>query len=272
MGSNAVDIDAITAAVPEVADLTVVPRFQALAAADITEKTPGDYVTVADHECEAMLTDRLVKIAPDIPVLGEEAAAANPQLTARLMSEDRVFVMDPVDGTRAFIDGRTDFAVMLALIEKGETTAAWIWQPIPRVMFSAIRDGGAWRDGVPVRRHAAIPTQLSELHGFAKTGHMDDTTYRTVSANMHHLGSVGPGPASAGFIYPELAQGKTDFAMFWRTLPWDHAPGSLIAQEAGCYVARLDGTPYRADGSGEGILGAANRDTWQLVRDALLGD
>ena len=58
--------------------------------------------------------------------------------------------------------------------------------------------------------------------------------------------------------------------MFWQTLPWDHAPGVLIAQESGCHVARLDGSGYQPGQTRGGLLAAADEATWTRVRDTLL--
>jgi fructose-1,6-bisphosphatase/inositol monophosphatase family enzyme len=71
------------------------------------------------------------------------------------------------------------------------------------------------------------------------------------------VGRVVPAIGSAGIEYKALVDGSIDFLMYWRTLPWDHAPGSLIVQEAGLYVARLDGEPYRPGDGGAGLLAAS---------------
>ena len=59
--------------------------------------------------------------------------------------------------------------------------------------------------------------------------------------------------------------------LFWRTEPWDHAPGALFITEAGGSVARLDGTPYAPLDGGKGLLVAQNRETWHAVARCLLG-
>ena len=66
--------------------------------------------------------------------------------------------------------------------------------------------------------------------------------------------------------------GRADHALYWRTLPWDHAPGSLLAQEAGLVVARLDGSAYRPWDARFGVLTAANQQIWDAVRAALPDD
>jgi fructose-1,6-bisphosphatase/inositol monophosphatase family enzyme len=262
--------DPVAAAIRQAADAAIVTRFRLLVASDVTEKTPGDYVTTADHECEELLTKSLGRIHPGVPVLGEEAAAVDPGLTERLFGHDRLWVLDPLDGTRAFVNGDADFAVMVALVEQGETTAAWIWQPIPRLMFSARRGHGAFREGVRIRRPSEAETPVADLHGVAKLGFVPDDLRYTILANRNRLADVAHGPASAGFCYPQLVEGVADFTLFWRTLPWDHAPGALIAQEAGCHVARLDASTYRPDRPGQGLLAAADPITWLRVHDTLL--
>lgn len=70
-----------------------------------------------------------------------------------------------------------------------------------------------------------------------------------------------------------MADGKLDFLFYWRTLPWDHAPGSLLVRESGGVSARLDGSPYRADppGGEDGLLVAGDPESWERTRAILLG-
>jgi hypothetical protein len=93
-----------------------------------------------------------------------------------------------------------------------------------------------------------------------------------VDANRHRFGSVGPGTTSAGVDYPMLVQGEQDFVMFWRTLPWDHAPGGLMVSESGGCVRRLNGDLYSPRQTGVGLLAVSDQDAWQPVRNALLAD
>ena len=80
-GSELVDealVDTVAQAMRDAADRAVVPRFRALEAHAITEKSPGDWVTDADHECEELLTAALQAIEPGVPVVGEEACRRRP--------------------------------------------------------------------------------------------------------------------------------------------------------------------------------------------------
>lgn len=260
--------DPVADAIRAAAETAIVPRFQTLSSLDIERKSAGDFVTVADKECEVLLETALGEIEPGVPVLGEEAAAADPDLTRRLVSLDAVWVVDPLDGTGSFIDGDPAFAVMVARIERGRTTSAWIYQPIRHVMWSAQLGKGTFREGAAITR---VPAESADprLRGYIKTGQMDSERRALTRERWSKMGRTDEGPRSAGCAYPDLVSGDTDVLVFWRTLPWDHAPGVLIAQEAGCHVARPDGSPYDPSGTRPGLIAAADVATWNQARDTL---
>ena len=258
------------AAIQEAADRAIVPRFRALAANEIHQKGAGDVVTVADHECERLLTSSLAEIAPGVPMLGEEAASHDSTLQSDLARAPQLWVVDPLDGTRAFVSGAIDFAVMVAYLVDGVTQQAWIWQPMTQAMFYAQRGEGAYRNGQQLPPLPRLTTPLLQQHGVVKTGFMPMDLRQRVLAAALPFTNVSPGPASAGFAYPQVATGEADFALFWRTLPWDHAAGTLLAAEVGCRVGRPDGTPYEPFGEGDGLLIARNDQHWTAVRDRLV--
>ena len=260
--------DPIALAIREVADRVIVPRFRSLTSADVEEKTPGDFVTIADTECEQQLAAALSTIEPEVPMLGEEAAAHDAELPDRLLEKKAVWIVDPLDGTGAFIDGEPEFAVMVAKVEQGATVAGWIYQPMHKVLWSARRGAGAYRDSVRMTRQATTKPAAA-MTGFLKTGFMDPATRENLLERGSQFADASLGPRSAGFAYPALVEGDTDFLLFWRTLPWDHAAGALIAEEAGCHVARLDGSPYRPADPGVGLLAASDPTTWTNAHNTL---
>ncbi|WP_280724159.1 inositol monophosphatase [Kitasatospora sp. MAA4] len=249
----------------------VEPRFRALAAGEVMEKSPGDLVTVADREAEVIITRRLRELLP-VPVVGEEAVAADPSLARALHTEPACWLVDPVDGTANFVAGRPDFAVMVSLIRDGEAVAAWIWQPMTRTAYAAELGAGAWRDGRRLTRAAAADTP-EKWRGSMKPWFLARDVFPGLRDRVHAFGQVTGGRRSAGVEYPQVADGDMDFLVYWRTLPWDHAPGSLLVREAGGVSARLDGTPYRADPPGgvDGLLVASDPQTWEQTRAILLG-
>ena len=123
------DTAAVTAAIREVADTEILPKFRALADDEIIEKRPGDVVTVADRLAEQALTRIFRAANPDCLVVGEEGIYADPTPLKALPTADLAWVIDPIDGTRNFASGSPDFAVMVAEVRSGVTTRGWIWQP-----------------------------------------------------------------------------------------------------------------------------------------------
>ena len=261
-------VDAVSRAIRDAADHAVVPRFRALGAHAITEKSPGDWVTDADHECEDLLTAALHAIEPGVPVVGEEAVASDPSLLTVAHGHERAWVLDPVDGTKAFIDGSPDFATMVALVEDGVTTASWIWQPIHGQMFTDVMGHGATHNGkeLPAPRDPGPRTQWL---GLLRTHSMPPLVRATANVSLEQAGLHHTQVAAAGVAYPKAATGEFAYAFYWRTLPWDHAPGALLAQEAGLTVQRLDGTPYRPFDGRAGLLTGATSEVWATVRAAL---
>ncbi|MEV6108207.1 inositol monophosphatase [Streptomyces sp. NPDC051940] len=259
-------LDDVTDILREAADAAVTPRFRALAAGDVDEKAPGEVVTVADREAEELIGRRLRALL-DAPVVGEEAAAADPSLVRALREADAAWLVDPLDGTANFVAGSPEHAVMAALVRHGETVAAWIVQPATGRAYTAERGAGAWCDGVRLRR---APGAAEKLRGDALTRFLDPDTRAHVEAAAPHFAELGAGSKCAGFDYPRLAEGERDFVLFHRTLPWDHAPGALLLAEAGGVVRRPDGSVYGPADDRTGLLAAADAESWRTVRDRLL--
>lgn len=264
------ELDAVTALVEDVAASTVLPRWRALAEGEVDEKGPGDLVTVADREAEQQLTRGLSALLPGVPVVGEEATAADPALPDLLGTAPAAWVVDPVDGTGNFVAGRPEFAVMVALVRDGEAVASWIHRPTEGTTYVAERGAGAYRDGVRLQRSPAA-ADLAALSGAALQRHLPDEHRRRVTEASSRFGVLGPGLVCAGVEYALLAEGGQDFVLFWRTMPWDHAPGSLLLREAGGTVVHLDGAPYRVGTPRAGLLSAADPATAERVL-AVLGE
>ncbi|MHB1445453.1 MAG: inositol monophosphatase family protein [Acidimicrobiales bacterium] len=263
------DAAAVSEAIMAAAASEVLPRFGALSATDVTEKTPGEVVTEADRACERALTASLRRIR-DIPVVGEEAAAAAAKPLTDLRTAGAVWLVDPLDGTSNFVAGSTDYSVMVALVEEGSTIASWMWHPATEVMAHAVSCAGAWFNGERVFGRPPVQN-LASLRGVLKKRFLPDGVRERVDEDRGVLAAASEGRNCAGLDYPDLVRGAVDFLLYWRTLPWDHAPGVLFAQEAGFHAGRLDGSEYHPGDDAVGLL-ISHRQVWAEVRDALLGD
>ena len=255
----------------EVATTVVLPRFRHLQQGEVLVKSPGDVVTVADHESEQALTAGLTGLLPGSLVVGEEAAATDPGVLRRVTDQGAVWIVDPVDGTNNFAAGKAPFAVMVALLRAGEPVAAWILDVVDDRMTVAEAGGGAYLDGVRVKTRTDDPGAPA-LRGVVAQKYLPADLRARSAANAHRLAQVTAGHHCAGYEYPAVATDEQQFALFWRVLPWDHVPGSLILREAGGTVRHLDGSEYHPADSERGLLVTPNDEVWHTVRNALFPD
>ncbi len=255
---------AVLAAMDTATEAEVLPRWRALEANEIRTKTAEwDLVTDADVGAERLLTIALRGLI-DIPVVGEEATSADPELI-QLVGSTTCWVVDPVDGTRNFVAGEETFGCMVALVDQGVTQGAWITYPAVGRSATALRGHGALIDGEP---HAApAPANEDDLRGAIGArvylGEGERLMERAAS-----LGTVQPIRYCAAWDYLDVLSGRTDYVFFSRSLPWDHAPGSLICQEAGLVSRRPEGEVYYPGDGRAGIL-TAHPDVWEKVSTTL---
>ena len=237
-----------------VAAKVISPRFRALAEGEVMEKNPGDLVTVADHESEELITAALLSSHPDAVVLGEEAFAADPGLLDRFRTAEHAFTVDPVDGTKNFVHGNPDHAVMVSEIRRGTVVRGWIWQPEHEEAWVAERGAGVFRNGERVRRRPV-------------TGPPQGATSRW-SRRGESIGDLPPlvGTwACCGVDYPRLLDGSIDYLLYAHSSFWDHLPGTLMLAEGGGAYGRLDGTAYGVHSRPGPLVSAADPDTFGAV-------
>lgn len=253
----------------------VLPYFRAPDRIDVRQKTgPGDLVTAADLACERALTPALSAFLPGSVVVGEEAVAADKDILTRLRGDAPVWIIDPVDGTMNFANGRRQFAVLVALALGDRTLAGWIYDPCAARSSWAVRGMGCYTDGAPVRlARPADGGALGPDHvtGAISTRFCDETLGRRLrrrSRGLRRHLCLG----SAGQEYLHLIDGHLQASLYHRLMPWDHAAGVLLFEEAGGYVALVEDeapyAPFAAIGRG-GLLSAVNPATWRALRDYL---
>lgn len=252
--------DQVSAILIEVAQRLILPRFGALGREDISEKSPGDLVTIADKEAEVELGRLLRDGDPDALVVGEEGVFADPRSLDLLSRVAHAWVIDPVDGTRNFARGRPDFAVMLAETRFGETVRGWIWQPIHDKLYIGEAGGGVTRNGEVL----AIPPSPRTVPLGA--------TYLPVPGEEWAEVKVIRSWGSCGIDYPKLIEGEVDFLSYRSMFPWDHLAGGLMVAELGGRIATDTGEDYNAGVIGRRLLAAATPALWDATHDGLFAD
>ena len=249
----------VEAAMRDAAMRAILPRFRDLAAHEVIEKSAGDVVTVADHEAEMILEERLAALLPEAAIVGEEAAHGDPSVLERL-DGSLCWIIDPVDGTNNFAEGKPPFGVLVALADKGQAIRGWILDCATGRFCHAEAGKGAFINGERITARtsgenppvAAISLLYLDEQGREQMRRYISPHYRLVEI-----------PRCAAEQYPRLALGQNDVSVFNRTFAWDHAAGVLFLEEAGGKAARLDGSPYRVDEPGRtGLIAAATPALW----------
>lgn len=224
---------------------------------------PGEAgpVTEADLAVNRMLQAEFRSARADYGWLSEES----PDDPSRL-DHTRVFIVDPIDGTRSFMEGSTDFAHALAVADAGRVVAAVVYLPLRDEIYTASAGGGAWLNDAPIRcSEKTDPSGASLL------------TSGPNLAPEHWRGGTPP-PFRRAFRSAMawrlclVAAGRFDANMTLRpSWEWDIAAGDLIAREAGAEVTDRHGAPIRYNSPGarsDGII-AAPPPLWQALYGAL---
>lgn len=188
-------------------------------------------VTEADLAVDGYLRDRLIGARPDYGWLSEETEDGPARLQAR-----RVFIVDPIDGTRAFIEGAKDWAHSIAVAEAGRIVAAAVHLPVRDALFTAAAGDGATLNGHPIG--ATERDALGEADVLAARPNFDPAHWKNgaVPPFRRHFRS------SLAYRLCLVAQGRFDAMLSLRSVwEWDVAAGSLIVSEAGGRVTDAAG-------------------------------
>ncbi len=257
---------AVEAIMRAASDRAIVPRYRTLAAHEITDKATDDVVTVADHEAEAILTEKLTALLPEAALVGEEAAHDDPSVLDAL-SGPLTWIVDPLDGTNNFAAGKPPFGMLVALAQHGDAIGGWILDSLTGRFCHASLGGGAFIDGENVRSRASGGTPPVAAISLI---FMDPAKREAVKAHIAPHYALVDIPRCAAEQYPRLVLGQNDVSIFDRTLPWDHAAGVLFLNEAGGKATRLDGSPYRADDYARpGMIGASTPALWHELAERM---
>jgi len=263
--------DTISDLIREAAVAAIMPRFTpanrltpgALAS---TNKSDGSPVTIADHEAEAIITKALNVLDPGVTVIGEECDAVNgmsihgvQQMAEKL---NTYWTIDPLDGTRSFLRGSPDFAVMVSETVGHILRRSWIYLPVTRDMFVAHLNypfGGVaqWNGNYM-------------LPGLAPHRAVRGVSYTPPGSPNHSGFLCGRGSGSVGVDYTHLARGLVDFVAHREPKPWDHFPGSLLTRVLGGVSRYNTGEAYKPTVHPSGkLLSATDNDCWAYAAQHL---
>lgn len=197
---------------------------------DIIDKGNNDPVTRADHASNEVLVDGLKKEFPSYGILSEETEDDGSRL-----NKDRVWIVDPLDGTKDFIDKTGDFSVMVGLVEEGRPILGVVYKPAGGVVYYAAKDRGAFkkeREGGPVRVQVSGRDRFRDMILLTSRFHTSTTAIQAA----RDLGITDTKTrGSAGLKLSSIAEGEADMNInpSNKTWEWDVAAADVILREAG---------------------------------------
>jgi 3'(2'), 5'-bisphosphate nucleotidase len=208
---------------------------------DVQRKDDDSPLTAADLAAHRCIVAGLERLSPGIPVLSEESAQEVPARLRRQWS--RMWLVDPLDGTREFVKRNGEFTVNIALIDEGEAVLGVVQAPVTGALWHGQRGRGAFRrEGdrdVPVRTRTPATAPLRVA---ASRSHRDPRT-EAVLARMGEVEAIGVG---SSLKFCRLAEGTMDaYPRFGPTSEWDTAAGQCVLEAAGGAVLDPRGRPLR---------------------------
>jgi 3'(2'), 5'-bisphosphate nucleotidase len=210
-------------------------------------KGPNDPVTAADHRANALLLRRLRETFPGVPVVAEESERATYE---GYWEAERILFVDPLDGTREFVDRNGEFAVMIGLVEGPRATAGAVHSPVSGITWVGAVGLGAWQVDADGRW---APVRVSSTSELARATIVVSRSHRSRRLERA-LGALAPERVrilgSAGLKGSEVARGSADAYLDTgaRTKRWDACAVDALVVAAGGRVSDVAGAPvdYRA--------------------------
>jgi myo-inositol-1(or 4)-monophosphatase len=209
-----------------------------------TKSAAIDLVTEVDHECEALIVNRLRAERGGDAILAEEGRGDD---TAGARWR---WIIDPLDGTTNYAHGYPRFCVSIGVEHEGERTLGVVYDPLLDEMYCAVRGEGATRNGKPIR----VSSETDIGKAVVATGFSYDVRYSSEDNVGHFAAFVKSARAvrrdgSAALDLCYVAAGRFDGYWELKLHPWDVAAGLLLVEEAGGRVSDLSGGPARRSGA-----------------------
>ena len=206
-------------------------------------KDDSSPVTDADEKAEALILERLEQLGTGIPVVAEESVAAG---NTPDISGGRFFLVDPLDGTKEFINRNGEFTVNIALIENGEPVAGAVHLPALAQTYWGAWPGAAWRREVG-QNPEPVTVRPADHDGFvvvASRSHRDKATDDFLK-DVPVLELVSAG---SSLKLCRVAEGKADmYPRLGRTMEWDIAAGHAVLMAAGGKIQVIEGGDVKGD-------------------------
>ena len=218
-------------------------------AIDVSKKQDDSPLTDADRRAHFLIVDRLSSLTPDIPLLSEESDAIDYELRK---SWQRYWLVDPLDGTKEFINRNGEFTVNIALIENGQSVAGVVYVPVSGISYFGGIGIGAWKqDGnqQDIKAQSIVSRPMRESFGVrivASRRHLGEQLNALVGKIENHFGKVTLLSMGSSLKMCLLAEGSADiYPRMAPTCEWDTAAAHGILSAAGGEIVDLQFRPLR---------------------------
>ena len=237
-----------------------------------TKSSDDDFVSIADKESEIYIVKNLIGFLNINQYIGEETSYSNKDDHKLLKKNGLYWVIDPIDGTKNYINGKNEFCSMISLVFNSIPIASFVYCPLKDLLVYAFKGFGTYSLEIKTKKINQLRIQqdsFSNIVGSGGTKGIQEPLRQKVVQNLRKYTNrlfIG----SAGIEAIMLASNETQFVFHGRVTPWDHSPLDLIIKESGgCVYMLNDKTEFNIFSEGP-ILAASNDQIWENIRSLAL--
>ncbi len=257
----------------EVNKLIILKYYKNLSSKHInTKSSDDDYVSIADKESEIYIVKNLIGFLNINQYIGEETSYTNKDDYKSLEKNALYWVIDPIDGTKNYINGKNEFCSMISLVFNSIPIASFVYYPLKNLLVYAFKGFGAYSLEIKTKKIIQLRIQqnsFDNIVGSGGTKGIQEPLRQKVLQNLRKYTNrlfIG----SAGIEAIMLASNETQFVFHGRVTPWDHSPLDLIIKESGgCVYMLNDKAEFNIFSRGP-ILAASNDQIWENIRSLAL--
>ena len=247
-------------------------HYKNLKSEDISTKSSNDdFVSIADKESEKFISDHLIGFLGVDDILGEETAFLIKNYE-KYLRNSLLWVVDPLDGTKNYINGKEEFCSMISLVSYMIPIATFIYYPLKNIFVYAFKNFGAYIIDTNTNISSKIlikPNKVLKLIGSGGAKGIPENYRQSILNNLKNNTErlfIG----SAGIETIMLATNQIQFIFHGRVTPWDHSPMDLIIKEAGgCVYMAVNKSEFDIKSKGS-ILATSNLQIWNNLRDLII--
>ena len=266
-------IDYISELLVEVNKSIILKYYKNLSSKHIdTKSSDDDFVSIADKESEIYIVKNLLGFLNINQYIGEETSYSNKDDHKTFKTNGLYWVIDPIDGTKNYINGKNEFCSMISLVFNSIPIASFVYCPLKDLLVYAFKGFGTYSLKIKTKKIDKLRIQqnsFTNIVGSGGTKGIHEPLRQKVLQNLRKYTNrlfIG----SAGIEAIMLASNETQFVFHGRVTPWDHSPLDLIIKESGgCVYMLNDKTEFNIFSEGP-ILAASNDQIWKNIRSLAL--